>query len=55
MSVEIDVGLENAASVKVSPAEPPQRPVPSEPLLSPKIKRGLILGGIVLAAVSVQR
>ncbi|HEY1469993.1 MAG TPA: HlyD family secretion protein [Candidatus Acidoferrum sp.] len=53
MSVEIDVGLENAANVKVSPAEPPQRPAPSEPLLSPKIKRGLILGGIVLAAIAI--
>jgi membrane fusion protein (multidrug efflux system) len=53
MSVEIDIGLENAANVKVSPPEPPQRPVASEPLLSPKIKRGLILGGIVLAAVAI--
>ena len=53
MSVEIDVGLENAATVRVSPAEPPRRPVASEPLLSPKIKRGLILGGIVLAAVAI--
>jgi membrane fusion protein, multidrug efflux system len=53
MSVEIDVGLENAANVKVSPAEPPQRPVASEPLLSPTIKRGLILGGIVLSAVAI--
>ena len=53
MSVEIDVGLENAANVRVSPAEPPRRPVASEPLLSPKIRRGLILGGIVLAAVAI--
>jgi len=45
--------LENAATVRVSPAEPPRRPVASEPLLSPKIKRGLILGGIVLAAVAI--
>jgi membrane fusion protein, multidrug efflux system len=53
MSVEIDVGLENAANVKVSPAEPPQRPVASEPLLNPKIKRGLILSGIVLAVLAI--
>ena len=53
MSVEIDIGLENAANVKVAPAEPAQRPGASEPLLSPKIKRGLIIGGIVLAAVAI--
>jgi membrane fusion protein (multidrug efflux system) len=53
MSVEIDIGLENAANVKVSPPEPPQRSVASAPLLSPKIKRGLILGGFVLAAVAI--
>ena len=53
MSVEIDVGLENAANVTVAPAEPAQRPVVSEPLLSPKIKRGLIIGGIVLGAVAI--
>src|SRR5215831_5403173 len=53
MSVEIDVGLENAANVTVAPAEPAQRSVVSEPLLSPKIKRGLIIGGIVLAALAI--
>ena len=53
MSVEIDVGLENAANVTVAPAEPAQRSVVSEPLLSPKIKRGLIIGGIVLGAVAI--
>ena len=53
MSVEIDIGLENAANVKVAPPEPAQRHVASEPLLSPKIKRGLILGGIVLATVAI--
>lgn len=53
MSVEIDVGLENAANVTVAPAEPAQRPVVSEPLLSPKIKRGLIIGGSVLGAVAI--
>jgi len=53
MSVEIDVGLENAANVTVAPAEPAQRSVVSEPLLSPKIKRGLIIGGSVLGAVAI--
>jgi membrane fusion protein, multidrug efflux system len=53
MSVEIDIGLENAANVKVAPPESAQRLVASEPLLSPKIKRGLFIGGIVLAALAV--
>ncbi len=55
MSVEIDVGLENAANVKVSPTEPARRPeVPArESLVSPKVQRGLILGGIVLIVVAV--
>ena len=55
MSVEIDVGLENAANVKVAPlAEPPKLEVPtSEPLVSPKLRRGLTLGAIVLIAAVV--
>jgi membrane fusion protein, multidrug efflux system len=53
MSVEIDIGLENAATVKVAPAEPPRRAQSAEPLLSPKVRRGLILGGIVLVATAI--
>lgn len=53
MSVEIDVGLEHAANVKVSPPEPPKRSPSPDSLLSPKVRRGLMLGGIVLAAVAV--
>ena len=52
MSVEIEVGLENAANVKVPPAEP-AKPQPQAPLASLKLRRGLIIGGIVLVAVAV--
>ena len=52
MSVEIDVGLENAANVKVPPAVPAKREAPA-PLTNPKLRRGLIIGGIVLAAAAV--
>ncbi|MGB9433525.1 MAG: HlyD family secretion protein [Candidatus Acidiferrum sp.] len=54
MSVEIDVGLENAANVKVAPAEPPKPEPPADkPLTTPKLRRGLLLAGIVLAAVAL--
>jgi membrane fusion protein (multidrug efflux system) len=55
MSVEIDVGLENAAHVRVAPAEPPKRILTSESLLSPNVQRGLVLGGsvFVVAAIAV--
>jgi membrane fusion protein (multidrug efflux system) len=52
MSVEIDVGLENAANVRVSPPEPLKRSVTPETLLSPKVRRGLIFGGIVLVVAA---
>jgi membrane fusion protein, multidrug efflux system len=48
MSVEIEVGLENAAKVRI-PAVPlsiqEEKP---QPLLNPMVRNGLILGGIVL-------
>jgi membrane fusion protein, multidrug efflux system len=47
MSVEIEVGLENAAHVKVSP-EPSKTEPPAKPLSNGKLRRGLIIGGIVL-------
>jgi len=53
MSVEIDVGLENAANVKVAPAEPPKPEPPAKPLTTPKLRRGLLLAGMVLAAVAL--
>ena len=54
MSVEIDVGLENAANVKVAPAELPKpEPPAAKPLTTPKLRRGLVLAGMVLAAVAL--
>jgi len=53
MSVEIEVGLENAASVRV-PVEEPQKqgPLP-KPLTTPKIRRALMIGGGLLLTVFV--
>jgi membrane fusion protein, multidrug efflux system len=54
MSVEIDVGLENAANVKVTPPELPAKvEPPSKPLVSPKLRRGLMFAAVVLVAVAV--
>lgn len=53
MSVEIDVGLENAANVKVSPPEPPKPETPMKPLTSPQLRRGLMFAAIGLIAVAV--
>jgi membrane fusion protein, multidrug efflux system len=55
MSVEIDVGLENAANVKPAPVlEPPKAvPPPSQPLVSPKLRRILALAAVVLVAIAV--
>jgi membrane fusion protein, multidrug efflux system len=53
MSVEIDVGLENAANVKVSPVEPPKPEPPAKPLTTPKLRRGLMFVAIVLVALAV--
>ena len=50
MSVEIEVGLENAANVKVPPAEPRKTDLTPQGLLSPKVRRFLIIGGVVLLA-----
>ena len=50
MSVEIDVGLENAVSMKLPPAEPPV-PEPSKPLISSKLRGRLVIGAFVLIAV----
>ncbi len=53
MSVEIEVGLENAANVKVPPPEPRKPNLSPEGLLSPKMRRLLIVGGTLLLAVSL--
>jgi membrane fusion protein, multidrug efflux system len=54
MSVEIDVGLENAANVKVPSLElPPPPPRQAKPLVSPGVRRGLMLAAVVLVAAAV--
>jgi len=55
MSVEIDVGLENAARVKVSPEakEPPKQVPTPTPLTDPKVRRGLLIAAIVLVVAVV--
>src|SRR5271170_8093099 len=56
MSVEIDIGLENAANVKVAPPEPrkPLEP-PAKPLLSPKLRRMLTFaaGALIIVAAGL--
>jgi membrane fusion protein, multidrug efflux system len=51
MSVEIEVGLENAARVKSLPTEELPLEAPPKGLANPKVRRLLILGGLVLVAV----
>jgi membrane fusion protein, multidrug efflux system len=51
MSVEIEVGLENAARVKSLPTEGLPLEAPPKGLANPKVRRLLILGGLVLVAV----
>jgi len=53
MSVEIEVGLENAANVKVPPVEPRKPNLSPEGLLSPKTRRLLMIGGVLLLAFSI--
>ena len=53
MSVEIDVGLESADSVKVPLPEPGTLEPAPKPLMSPKIRRALAVVGGVLVAVFV--
>src|SRR5215475_2946723 len=51
MSVEIEVGLENAAKVKDFPHEELPLEEPPKGLANPKLRRGLITGGVVLVAI----
>jgi membrane fusion protein, multidrug efflux system len=53
MSVEIEVGLENAVNVKLPPAEPLETEPPPGPLASGNLRRGLLLGAMVLMTVLV--
>jgi membrane fusion protein (multidrug efflux system) len=55
MSVEIEVGLENAANVKVPPAAEREKPVAPAPdkLVSPKLRNRLVIGVLVLAAIAI--
>jgi membrane fusion protein, multidrug efflux system len=50
MSVEIDVGLENAANVRVTPAETQKLDLGRESLVSSKLRLRLTIGGVVLLA-----
>jgi len=57
MSVEIDVGLENATTAKAAASEikeppPKQAPTPT-PLTNPHVRRGLLLAGIALVLAVV--
>jgi membrane fusion protein, multidrug efflux system len=51
MSVEIEVGLENAARVKPAPEELLLEEAPKKGLANPKVRRLLGVGGIVLVAI----
>src|SRR5215813_13860518 len=53
MSVEIEVGLENAARVKNLPNEELPLEEPPKGFANPKIRRGLLIGGVVLVAILV--
>jgi len=51
MSVEIDVGLENAANVKVPAPETPKQEMSANSFASSKVRRGLFFVAIALIAV----
>jgi membrane fusion protein (multidrug efflux system) len=53
MSVEIEVGLENAANVKMPTAEPPKAEFSSKSFASPRVRRSLVLGAVVIAAAGL--
>jgi membrane fusion protein, multidrug efflux system len=53
MSVEIEVGLENAARIKDLPHEELSLEEPPKGLKNPKLRRGLLIGTVVLAATLV--
>lgn len=53
MSVEIEVGLEDAAKVKAPQEEPPKQAPTPAPFANPNVRRGLIIGAVVLVAAAV--
>jgi len=53
MSVEIEVGLENAAKVKPRPQEEIFLEEPPKGLKNPKVRRLLVVGGLVLLAALI--
>lgn len=53
MSVEIDVGLENATTVKTAPLPEPPKPEAPKPLASPKLRRGLSIAAVVILLVAL--
>jgi len=53
MSVEIEVGLENAARVKPVPEQELLIEEPPKGFKNPKVKRGLLIGGVVLVAAII--
>jgi membrane fusion protein, multidrug efflux system len=54
MSVEIEVGLENAAKYKAAPGETPKIPDPPPSVgPSPKVRRRLIIGFIAVLAIAL--
>jgi membrane fusion protein (multidrug efflux system) len=53
MSVEIEVGLENAAKIRPAPEEEIYLEEPPKGLKNPKVRRLLVLGGLVLLALAV--
>jgi membrane fusion protein (multidrug efflux system) len=53
MSVEIEVGLENAVNARATPGLLPKLEEKPQPLLNPKLRAGLMFGGLVLLAVIV--
>ncbi len=50
MSVEIEVGLENAVKMKMPPAETQKLDLTPSPVINPKLRRLLTIGGIVLVS-----
>jgi membrane fusion protein (multidrug efflux system) len=53
MSVEIDVGLENAARVKLPQEGPPKQDFAPKSLANPKVRRILMIGGTTVFALGL--
>lgn len=53
MSVEIEIGLEKATSAKTPPEEAAKRAISPDSLMSPKVRRNVVLGAILLLAAAL--